>query len=750
MSHSDLHTAAVSTPPSSASFMRGALLGDIDITGLPPLTDPGLANDDLRLTSFRPSRYIWGGEQRRGVLMHIDDATSVDDHINKAVNQDFLLARSIPLPDEVNESLVFISNTKPRHLRAFWDLQLKRVNHWVRLTDGIQQIWDATTSPSIKSATGKLKSVAISALLDNFDLGGSAWMSQFTFGFPLVGDLSQEGVFPRDPSLSPAPPIDGIWTSSKQRFLTRSKASGFLNADTLWKEALEQVQKGWLADPLPISPDGTVATYENGPVNIAFRFGVEQADKLRACDDLKHNEVNLHCTVWTPIKLPTWDHIAQMCLNIRHKRVPWEFFKTDHEAAYKQLPLRPEHTRLAFVALRDPLTSRWMAFPPKALLFGATSAVLHYNCFSRLLAILANRIFGIPLIGYFDDFGALVPSKVGRRALHTFEQFCNSLGITLKKTKTDRGRRIVFLGLLGNFPAPCNRMLLSIDLPTDKADAWCRSIKRILAEGIVSHDELESIIGRLSFTQTSVFGRIGRGMLAPLYAKLRALPYHTALSCRESTTLAWWTAALPNLEPRTATPKTDRTDRVVYTDAAGKSRIIAAVILDPANFKLTKYLRSITHVRTGSRWVRTFEDTSYIYGLEMLAILATLMERGDDLRNQSVTFYIDNNNALLAILKNSAKPIAIQAMTGLIWHRIQELNITPWFERVPSKRNIADLPTRHVKIKYKSLKREKFRQTIALHGIIETAISRILKGLPVEPPSTRKRECSSFQKELRN
>ena len=93
-------------PASTAlSFMERATIGDIDITGLPHLLDPGLANDDLRLSSFRPSRYIWGGEQRKGVLMHIEDATSIDDHINKAVNQDFLLARSIPLPPEVGDSL---------------------------------------------------------------------------------------------------------------------------------------------------------------------------------------------------------------------------------------------------------------------------------------------------------------------------------------------------------------------------------------------------------------------------------------------------------------------------------------------------------------------------------------------------------------------------------------------------------------------------------------------------------------------
>ena len=98
------HIEQSAPTPTTLSFMERATIGDIDITGLPQLSDPGLANDDLRLSSFRPSRYIWGGEQRRGVLMHIDDATPIDDHINKAANQDFLLDRSTPLPPEVDDS----------------------------------------------------------------------------------------------------------------------------------------------------------------------------------------------------------------------------------------------------------------------------------------------------------------------------------------------------------------------------------------------------------------------------------------------------------------------------------------------------------------------------------------------------------------------------------------------------------------------------------------------------------------------
>ena len=106
-----------------------------------------------------------------------------------------------------------------------------------------------------------------------------------------------------------------------------------------------------------------------------------------------------------------------------------------------------------------------MAFRPKALLFGATSAVLRYNCFSRLLSALFNRISGIPSIGYFGDFGALATGNVSRRSL----RFCNKLGITLKKTKTGRCQRIIFLDLHGEFPTPANKMLSSITLPEEKA-----------------------------------------------------------------------------------------------------------------------------------------------------------------------------------------------------------------------------------------------------------------------------------------
>ena len=51
--------------------------------------------------------------------MQIGDASSIDDHVNKGVNQDFLMARPAPLPDVVDESIAFIATTPSRGSSPF-------------------------------------------------------------------------------------------------------------------------------------------------------------------------------------------------------------------------------------------------------------------------------------------------------------------------------------------------------------------------------------------------------------------------------------------------------------------------------------------------------------------------------------------------------------------------------------------------------------------------------------------------------
>ena len=121
--------------------------------------------------------------------MHIADATSIDDHIQRAIKEDFYLDKEIPLPGELAESIRFINNSNPRATRHWWELQSERVGNLVEELGETQKLWGAQTPDCIAAATGELKTVSLLAHSLNCNLGGRGWIKQFTYGFPLVGDL---------------------------------------------------------------------------------------------------------------------------------------------------------------------------------------------------------------------------------------------------------------------------------------------------------------------------------------------------------------------------------------------------------------------------------------------------------------------------------------------------------------------------------------------------------------------------------
>ena len=341
-----------------------------------------------------------------------------------------------------------------------------------------------------------------------------------------------------------------------------------------------------------------------------------------------------------------------------------------------------------------------MAFVPKVLLFGSISAVLHYNCFSRCLAVLVNKCLGIPLVNYYDDFGAYCPASILFEASSSFSKFSNSLGALLNDEKTKFGETIKFLGLKGVFPSIGNGMLLRIFLPKSKIEKWSTEVEEILRCGSVEHKPLEKIIGKLSFTQTSIFGRFGRTMLRPLYNKKNAHPYVSTLSEDDKDNLRWWVASIRACIPRVVEFRAPNPEFLVYSDAATSTRIITAVVINVAGFISSGKGAATFSETTSKDWVDVFDSTTYIYGLEMLAIIATLMKCRTILRGRNVVFYIDNTNAKDALVKGFSPTPVINRLIQLFWAIIQVEGIWAWFEWVPSGVNVGDLPTRNAKISF--------------------------------------------------
>ena len=241
-----------------------------------------------------------------------------------------------------------------------------------------------------------------------------------------------------------------------------------------------------MSSPFLLGESGRPKDLRPNGFAIAFRFGVEQADKLRACDDPKHSLTNSACRVHTPVKLVSWGHVSHLRRIYAVDGMDWALFKADREAAYKQLPLDPADQSYSIIALRNPDTGKWHGFRPRALTFGSGVDVLHYNVPPRLVTAISNRMFGIPSICFFGDFAALTPRLLATNGLSVFSRFCSWLGIKLKDTKSEIGPAITLLGLLVSFPSKGDGSVLPICLPDEKRKAWSALIRSYLAQNRLS------------------------------------------------------------------------------------------------------------------------------------------------------------------------------------------------------------------------------------------------------------------------
>ena len=204
------------------------------------------------------------------------------------------------------------------------------------------------------------------------------------------------------------------------------------------------------------------------------------------------------------------------------------------------------------------------------------------------------------------------------------------------------------------------------------------------------------------------FGRFGRTLLKPLYAKLYSNPFTEPLTDDETHISEWWASSIRATVPRVVEIKPPHPEVLIYTDAAsGKvgsdSASLAAVVLIPDDFHASGCFSAVLSEHADSSWETIFSETTYIFGLELLAVVATVFFLRDFLRGKNVIFYVDNSNTKDALVRGYSNTPVINTLVQIFWAFAQSIGAWFWFEQVPSGRNIADLPTRGVELPLPSL-----------------------------------------------
>jgi len=91
---------------------------------------------------------------------------------------------------------------------------------------------------------------------------------------------------------------------------------------------------------------------------------------------------------------------------------------------------------------------------------------------------------------------------------------------------------------------------------------------------------------------------------------------------------------------------------------------------------------------------RVFKSLKIINQLELLAILCTVLTCSDLLKGHQVWFWCDNTTALSVVIHGYVWSAHLAKMTNEIHLLFARLQITAWFEWVPTVCNITDIPSR--------------------------------------------------------
>ena len=610
--------------------------------------------------------------------------------------------------------------------------------------------------PSVALIAAKVNTAFMAAAVDALEWLDVSIVERFVKGFPIVGDIPDSGVYrpvvPAEETAhaarlaffhSSAP----LWNA---RLLRRLAASARSPSDRDADAAVAAKSASERKSRLIVGPYATVSALHHrmramfpgmDPLELAprlmNRFGVAQKGAIRAIDDGRSNGANAATRMHETVSTPNFAYPAIVA------RAAAEYSRTrgagppsmslamlDLKAAYRTIPCaQPWLTAIAFF---NPSAS-----PPRPEIywlpghnFGLVSAVVNFNRYPELVAVAARAFFGVPVDHYYDDFILPDVAAAGDSGADALRALILMLGpgatrspseaiqapeLDPEKTKPAAQVNTV-LGVVANLSAIADAE------PSVRFHADPARVAQVLAEFRAAFDrnhlsphQSSRLRGKLFFLLSAAYGMVGRAATLPLVQRqYRDPPPHSFQAGSElHASLLFFEALLPRL-PSLRVPLTPSSlpPLVIYSDASfwlakrkrGERECVAdvqggrlrgalgAVVYDPVSREVRFASAKPPWAVLLSSW--RLDRKTYIAELEALAAVATYTTYPEVIAGRKVIHFVDNTVALAALVHGYAGKPDLAKSVNIFYLQMIALRAHVFFEYVPSKANIADLPSR--------------------------------------------------------
>ena len=547
-------------------------------------------------------------------------------------------------------------------------------------------------------------------------------------GASLVGEQPHCPLFRevrRDAALS----VEQLMLSAKwSREACHEKASDAATDAVLWEEAMQEVEAGWLQGPLSEQQVAEIV----GPLFVVSpRFGLKQPDKVRAIDDLTSSLVNLAFASTSKLDLGGVDEIAvlartmlecvqddrtvilrlsdgtelrgELSLELDVAEARLIVGRTlDLESAYKQCLVAKTSLWASVLAIANPSGVREL-FLSHALPFGACSSVYAFNRIARSLHVIGIRLFGLIWCNFYDDFPQLSLARSGNADVEVAEAFLGLIGWRFSRKERKRQPfRTSFdgLGVTFNF-ARSAEGFFEVSNKSGRVQQIHAEIEQILSVGSLPQPQAASLMGRLHFAESQLFGRAAVNRMRLCHARASGRDPGSHISAYMADELRWVTAFLSTCAPRQLRVRANLCPVAVFTDASldvheSVGRVGGVVFVSRQTGQTPPTPMFFASDVPSKVLSRLQKDTKHVIAaLEMMAVLIAVDLWGAFMSSKRCFFFVDNDSARGALIAAYSPSIQLNELVS-VWNRLViDRSIFQWVCRVPSPSNIADAPSRN-------------------------------------------------------
>ena len=370
----------------------------------------------------------------------------------------------------------------------------------------------------------------------------------------------------------------------------------------------------------------------------------------------------------------------------------------DHEGAYRQFPAGPR--QLLWSILEGPQGfSLWQHC---VMVFGAKAAVWAYNRVGDAITFLARVLLLCVVFHYVDDYGGLEPAPSAHSAFSSFAELGAILGFKTKASKEQPpSNSHTFQGV----QLTINDENFITQITDARRERMLGEIDKLRDAGIITPKQAQVLAGKTIFTNASTFGALGAAALRPLFrraafgGKLIDTDLEAALHILRHL-LMHAPPRISSLGPPPAVCP------ILYADAFFEIKGKKLSLRDMPDLDT-----SVIGAETRNGWGAIvihgqrswhFSGTipgrvlgklkkkkTYIFLLEVVAQCFGLWMLGPELAPHCWAF-VDNVGAEHALRKGFSRDRDANSFISLFWVAAAALRVSPWFERVPSKAQLAD------------------------------------------------------------